>query len=70
MRETFDSLLGTSESRLDPAEMKMIECMIDIVPSVTGKFLNVVPQFVEDMPKKHQLDALYRGVRSTFYPLL
>ena len=55
MRETFDSLLGTPEGRLDPAEM--IERMIDIVPADTGKFRNVVPQFVEDMLKKHQLEA-------------
>jgi len=55
MRETFDSLLGTPEGRLDPAEM--IERMIDIVPAGTGKFRNVVPQFVEDMLKKHQLEA-------------
>ena len=55
MRETFDSLLGTPEGRLDPAEM--ISRMIEIVPADTGKFRNVVPQFVEDMLKKHQVDA-------------
>jgi NAD(P)-dependent dehydrogenase (short-subunit alcohol dehydrogenase family) len=55
MRETFDSLLGTPEGRLNPAEM--IERMIQIVPADTGKFRNVVPQFVEDMLKKHQLEA-------------
>jgi NAD(P)-dependent dehydrogenase (short-subunit alcohol dehydrogenase family) len=55
MRETFDSLLGTPEGRLDPAEM--IEKMIEIVPADEGKFRNVVPQFVEDMLRKHQAEA-------------
>jgi NAD(P)-dependent dehydrogenase (short-subunit alcohol dehydrogenase family) len=55
MRETFDSLLGTPEGRLDPQEM--IDRIIDIVPADTGKFRNVCPQFVEDMLKKHQLEA-------------
>ncbi|MPY88396.1 MAG: SDR family oxidoreductase [Luteitalea sp.] len=55
MRATFDSLLGTPEGRLDPAEM--IAQMIEIVPADTGKFRNVVPQFVEDMLKKHQCEA-------------
>jgi NAD(P)-dependent dehydrogenase (short-subunit alcohol dehydrogenase family) len=55
MRATFDSLLGTPEGRLDPAEM--IEKMIAIVPADTGKFRNVVPQFVEDMLKKTQREA-------------
>ena len=55
MRATFDSLLGTPEGRLDPAEM--IDRMIQIVPADSGKFRNVVPKFVEDMLKKHQLDA-------------
>jgi hypothetical protein len=55
MRATFDSLLGTPEGRLDPKEM--IDAMIKIVPSDTGKFRNVVPKFVEDMLKEHQLKA-------------
>lgn len=55
LRAAFDSLLGTPEGRLDPAEM--IERMIEIVPADTGKFRNVVPQFVEDMLRKHQLEA-------------
>jgi NAD(P)-dependent dehydrogenase (short-subunit alcohol dehydrogenase family) len=55
MRATFDSLLGTPQGRLDPAEM--IARMIEVVPCDTGKFRNVVPQFVEDMLKQHQLDA-------------
>jgi NAD(P)-dependent dehydrogenase (short-subunit alcohol dehydrogenase family) len=55
MRATFDSLLGTPQGRLDPAEM--IARMVEIVPGDTGKFRNVVPQFVEDMLKQHQLDA-------------
>lgn len=55
MRGSFDSLLMLPEGRLDPGEM--ISGMIEIVPADTGKFRNVVPKFVEDMLKKHQLDA-------------
>ena len=55
MKANFDSLLGTPQGRLDPQEM--IDAMIRIVPSDTGKFRNVVPQFVEDMLKEHQLKA-------------
>jgi NAD(P)-dependent dehydrogenase (short-subunit alcohol dehydrogenase family) len=55
MRATFDSLLGTPEGRLDPKEM--IDAIIKIVPADTGKFRNVVPKFVEDMLKDHQLKA-------------
>lgn len=55
LRETFDSLLGTPEGRLNPEEM--IERMVQIVPAESGKFRNVVPKFVEDMLKKHQLEA-------------
>jgi NAD(P)-dependent dehydrogenase (short-subunit alcohol dehydrogenase family) len=55
MRATFDSLLGTPEGRLDPKEM--IDAMIEIVPSESGRFRNVVPKFVEDMLKDHQLKA-------------
>lgn len=60
MRATFDALLGTPQGRLDPAEM--IARMIEIVPSDTGKFRNVVPQFVEDMLKQHQLAAWDREI--------
>jgi NAD(P)-dependent dehydrogenase (short-subunit alcohol dehydrogenase family) len=60
MRATFDSLLGTPQGRLDPAEM--IARMIEIVPGDTGKFRNVVPQFVEDMLKQHQLDSWNNGI--------
>jgi len=55
MQEIFDSLLKQSEGRLDPAEM--IDRMIEIVPADTGKFRNVVPKFVEEMLKNHQLNA-------------
>jgi len=55
MKASFDSLLGTPQGRLDPKEM--IDAMLEIVPSDTGKFRNVVPQFVEDMLKEHQLKA-------------
>jgi NAD(P)-dependent dehydrogenase (short-subunit alcohol dehydrogenase family) len=55
MRATFDSLLGTPQGRLHPREI--IEAMIKIVPAENGKFRNVVPKFVEDMPKEHQQKA-------------
>jgi NAD(P)-dependent dehydrogenase (short-subunit alcohol dehydrogenase family) len=55
MRATFDSLLSTPQGRLNPEEM--IESMIEVVPADTGKFRNVMPQFVEDMLKQHQLEA-------------
>jgi NAD(P)-dependent dehydrogenase (short-subunit alcohol dehydrogenase family) len=55
MHKTFDSLLSTPEGRLDPEEM--VERMVEIVPQDCGRFRNVVPQFVEDMLKKHQIDA-------------
>jgi hypothetical protein len=47
--------LGTPEGKLDPKEM--IDAMIEIVPSESGRFRNVVPKFVEDMLKDHQLKA-------------
>jgi NAD(P)-dependent dehydrogenase (short-subunit alcohol dehydrogenase family) len=53
--KNFTSLLSTPQGRLDPKEM--IDAMIRIVPADTGKFRNVVPQFVEDMLKEHQLHA-------------
>jgi NAD(P)-dependent dehydrogenase (short-subunit alcohol dehydrogenase family) len=55
MRQTFDEMLGRPEGRLDPAEM--IERMVEIVPADTGKFRNVVPQFVEDLLKQGQASA-------------
>jgi NAD(P)-dependent dehydrogenase (short-subunit alcohol dehydrogenase family) len=55
MRKAFDGLLATPEGRLDPAEM--IAKMIEIVPSDTGKFRNVMPRFVEDMLKKNQAET-------------
>jgi hypothetical protein len=55
LRKTFDDLLAQPSGHLDPEEM--IARMIDIVPSETGKFRNVCPQFVEDMLRQSQLDA-------------
>jgi NAD(P)-dependent dehydrogenase (short-subunit alcohol dehydrogenase family) len=52
LRETYEALIGNAEGRLDPTEM--ITRMIEIVPASDGKFRNVVPQFVEDVLKKHQ----------------
>lgn len=53
--ELFYRLFDNDDMRLDPAEM--VEAMARIVPAMTGKFRNVVPQVVEDMLKKHQQDA-------------
>ena len=55
LRKTFDELLAAPSGHLDPEEM--IARMIEIVPSDTGKFRNVCPQFVEDMLKQSQRDA-------------
>jgi NAD(P)-dependent dehydrogenase (short-subunit alcohol dehydrogenase family) len=55
LKAGFDGFLKTDAGRLDPREM--IGAMIRIVPAETGKFRNVVPQFIEDMLKQHQLQA-------------
>ncbi len=55
LRATFDAMLGVDSGRLDAKEM--IDTMIRIVPADTGKFRNVVPQFVEDMLKDSQKQA-------------
>ena len=55
LRKGFDDFFATPEGRLDAKEM--IDRMIEIVPSDTGKFRNVVPKAIEDMLKAHQLQA-------------
>ncbi|PZQ96969.1 MAG: short-chain dehydrogenase [Cereibacter sphaeroides] len=55
LRATFDALLASPQGHLDPKEM--IDRMIAIVPTDTGKFRNVCPQFVEDMLKDAQAAA-------------
>jgi NAD(P)-dependent dehydrogenase (short-subunit alcohol dehydrogenase family) len=55
LQKLFDSLIGNAEGRLDPREM--IEAMVSIVPSDTGKFRNVVPKAVEEFLKEHQKAA-------------
>jgi NAD(P)-dependent dehydrogenase (short-subunit alcohol dehydrogenase family) len=55
VKAKFDSMLGTSEGRLDPNEM--IAAMVRIVPSHTGKFRNVVPCAIEEFLKKHHTEA-------------
>jgi len=55
LRKGFDDFFSTPEGRLDPKEM--IDRMIEIVPSDTGRFRNVVPKVIEDMLKQHQLAA-------------
>jgi NAD(P)-dependent dehydrogenase (short-subunit alcohol dehydrogenase family) len=55
LRKGFDDFFATPEGRMDPQEM--IDRMIEIVPADTGKFRNVVPKVVEDMLKKHQVEA-------------
>ncbi|MDH7459913.1 SDR family oxidoreductase [Chitinophagaceae bacterium 26-R-25] len=48
----LDLLLGNDSGRLDPEEM--ISAMIKIIPADTGKYRNVLPQFIEDFLKDHQ----------------
>ena len=55
LQKLFDALIGNPEGRLDPREM--IEAMVAIVPSDTGKFRNVVPKAVEDFLKGAQKAA-------------
>lgn len=55
LKAVFDAMLGVPEGRLDPNEM--IDAMIEIVPSETGKFRNVVPKAIEDMLKENQKNA-------------
>src|ERR1700754_1562212 len=55
LRKGFDDFFATPEGKMDPKEM--IDRMVEIVPADTGTFRNVVPKVIEDMLKKHQLDA-------------
>lgn len=55
LRAEFDAFLQAPDGHLDAREM--IDRMIEIVPSDTGKFRNVVPKATEDMLKRHQLAA-------------
>ena len=55
LKAVFDNMLAKPEGRLDANEM--IDAMIKIVLSDTGKFSNVVPQAIEDMLKANQLQA-------------
>ncbi|RDC56513.1 short-chain dehydrogenase [Pedobacter chinensis] len=55
LKAGFDAFFSSSYSKLDPAEM--IDAMIKIIPSDTGKFRNAVPQLVEDMLKGVQLKS-------------
>lgn len=48
----LEVLIGNDSGRLDPQEM--IDAMIKIVPAETGKYRNVVPQFIEDFLRDHQ----------------
>src|SRR3982750_139423 len=53
--DLYYRLFDSDSMRLDPAEM--IENMVRIIPSMEGKFRNVVPSAAEDMLKKHQQEA-------------
>jgi NAD(P)-dependent dehydrogenase (short-subunit alcohol dehydrogenase family) len=55
LRKGFDDFFATPEGKMDPAEM--IDRMIEIVPSNSGKFRNVVPKTIEDMLRAHQVAA-------------
>ena len=51
----FERRFQPESMRLDPVEA--IEEMVRIVPSMDGKFRNVVPQAAEEMLKQHQQEA-------------
>jgi NAD(P)-dependent dehydrogenase (short-subunit alcohol dehydrogenase family) len=53
LKAQLDLLIGNDSGRLNPQEM--IDAMIKIVPSETGKFRNVVPKFIEDLLREHQV---------------
>jgi NAD(P)-dependent dehydrogenase (short-subunit alcohol dehydrogenase family) len=53
-------LIGNDSGRLDPKEM--IDAMIKIVPSDEGKYRNVLPQFIEDLLRGHQLQTWERAI--------
>jgi len=55
VRAGFDTFLNSPYGRLDPAEI--IDAMVKIIPSDTGRFRNTVPQLVEDMLKGVQSKA-------------
>jgi NAD(P)-dependent dehydrogenase (short-subunit alcohol dehydrogenase family) len=60
LKRAFDGMLAKDEGRLDPREM--IDAMVSIVPSETGKFRNVVPKQIEDFLKVHQTEAWERRI--------
>ena len=53
LKAQLELLIGNDSGRLNPQEM--IDAMIKIVPSETGKFRNVVPGFIEDLLREHQV---------------
>jgi NAD(P)-dependent dehydrogenase (short-subunit alcohol dehydrogenase family) len=55
LRAEFDGFLQAPDGHLDAREM--IDRMIEVVPSDTGRFRNVLPKAIEDMLKKHQVAA-------------
>lgn len=55
LKAGFDAFLNSPYAKHDAAEM--IEAMIKILPSNTGKFRNAMPQLVEDMLKGIQQKA-------------
>jgi NAD(P)-dependent dehydrogenase (short-subunit alcohol dehydrogenase family) len=54
LHSSFTQLFGSDQMRLDPVEA--IARMVEIVPSSTGRFRNVVPIEAETMLKKQQQD--------------
>ena len=51
----FARILGDEQNRLDP--QLMADAMVQIIPTETGLFRNVVPQLAEDMVKAVQRDT-------------
>ena len=55
LQAEIDAQISSPDWKLVPQDM--IDAMVEIVPSDTGKFRNVFPQFVEDMLKDSQAKA-------------
>ncbi|URL57010.1 SDR family oxidoreductase [Luteibacter flocculans] len=60
LREQFDAALSSPFGHMDAKEM--VARMIEIVPSDTGHFRNVVPAAVEEMLQAEQLTAWIRQI--------
>ena len=55
LRKSFEAQISKPDWKLVPQDM--IDEMVKVIPSETGKFRNVFPKFVEDMLKEGQVKA-------------